>query len=166
MLSLIICMLAGVSLIMIKSMVLAMTTVNFALTVHMVTLLYVEFSWQVIEGGSELDIDFSVKDPLGTHIVQEFRKTDEVHSVSTTVSGIYEFCFDNSFSTIASKTVFADLGFYEYSDDEWMTATTADDFEGDIQIAVMKVCCWSGLIFKTWLFMGGHAPPRRPRVIG
>ena len=87
----------------------------------------------------ELDIDFSVRDPTGLIMIQEFRKTDEVHTITTKSEGIYEFCFDNTFSTIASKTVFADLGFYQYSDDDWLQVAGTDHLNGEIQVASLKV---------------------------
>ncbi|KAK3702966.1 hypothetical protein QZH41_012406, partial [Actinostola sp. cb2023] len=73
-----------------------------------------DIEFQVIEGG-ELDIDFYVKLPNGHRVVEDIRKTDEVHTIPTTEEGTYEFCFDNSFSTLASKTIFADLG-VDFSD--------------------------------------------------
>ena len=86
-----------------------------------------------------MDIDFSVRDPTGLIMIQEFRKTDEVHTITTKSEGIYEFCFDNTFSTITSKTVFADLGFYQYSDDDWLQVAGTDHLDGEIQVASLKV---------------------------
>lgn len=68
--------------------------------------IFLEF--QVIAGG-EGDVDFTLDDPNGESI-ESYRKTgEETITVDETEAGEYVFCFDNSFSSYTSKTVFFEL---------------------------------------------------------
>ncbi|XP_038626490.1 transmembrane emp24 domain-containing protein 1 [Tachyglossus aculeatus] len=76
-----------------------------------------EAEYQVI-GGAGLDVDFTLESPLGVLLINEYRKSDGVHTVEPTEAGDYKLCFDNSFSTISEKLVFFELIFDSLQDDE------------------------------------------------
>ncbi|XP_053226676.1 transmembrane emp24 domain-containing protein 1 [Podarcis raffonei] len=76
-----------------------------------------ELEYQVI-GGAGLDVDFSLESPSGTLLVDEYRRSDGVHTIEPTEGGDYKLCFDNSFSTISEKLVFFELIFDSAQEDE------------------------------------------------
>ncbi|XP_020647349.3 transmembrane emp24 domain-containing protein 1 [Pogona vitticeps] len=76
-----------------------------------------EVEYQVI-GGAGLDVDFSLASPSGALLVEEFRRSDGLHTVEPTEGGDYKLCFDNSFSTISEKLVFFELIFDTPQEDE------------------------------------------------
>ncbi|KAJ6644785.1 hypothetical protein lerEdw1_013550 [Lerista edwardsae] len=76
-----------------------------------------EVEYQVI-GGAGLDVDFSLESPSGVLLVDEYRKSDGLHTVEPTEAGDYKLCFDNSFSTISEKLVFFELIFDSPQEDE------------------------------------------------
>jgi p24 family protein gamma-2 len=63
---------------------------------------------QVISGG-ELDINLAIRDPNGAIMIQDQRKSDNLHRIEGRVSGEYQMCFDNSFSTFQNKLVFFEV---------------------------------------------------------
>uniref|UniRef100_A0A7E4ZYI9 GOLD domain-containing protein n=1 Tax=Panagrellus redivivus TaxID=6233 RepID=A0A7E4ZYI9_PANRE len=69
-----------------------------------------EIDYQVTDGGDH-DINFSVKGPQQAQVVADSRKTDANHriDVNTHGRGVFEFCFDNSFSVQTRKTVFFEM---------------------------------------------------------
>ncbi|XP_055346659.1 transmembrane emp24 domain-containing protein 1-like [Paramacrobiotus metropolitanus] len=67
-----------------------------------------EVEYQVISGG-ELDINFAIRDPNGAMIVQEQRKSDNLHRLDGRAPGEYQICFDNSFSMFQHKLVFFEV---------------------------------------------------------
>lgn len=69
-----------------------------------------DLEYQVI-GGAGLDVDFALTSPSGSLLVEEFRRSDGVHTIEPTEGGDYKLCFDNSFSTISEKLVFFELIF-------------------------------------------------------
>lgn len=85
-----------------------------------------EMEYQVVEGGGELDITFQMISPSGALLVDDQKKTDDLHTVQADEKGVYAFCFDNSFSTLAEKTVFADLGLEHYDVDNWLSELDED----------------------------------------
>lgn len=95
-----------------------------------------EIEYQVIEGGGEMDINFRVVAPSRALLVDDTKKTDEVHSVQAAENGIYTFCFDNSFSVLAEKIVYVDLGLESDEVDSWLSSLQGDtDVESqEIQI--------------------------------
>ncbi|XP_074835837.1 transmembrane emp24 domain-containing protein 1 [Carettochelys insculpta] len=76
-----------------------------------------EAEFQVI-GGAGLDVDFSLESPSGVLLINEYRKSDGVHTIEPTEAGDYKLCFDNSFSTISEKLVFFELIFDSPQEDE------------------------------------------------
>lgn len=98
--------------------------------------------FQVVEGGGELDIIFQVVAPSGDVLVSDVKKTDEVHTVQAAESGVYAFCFDNTFSTLAEKVVFADLGLENDDIDSWLTMLQGDTGleEKELQVQSIRVC--------------------------
>ena len=92
----------------------------------------------MIEGG-ELDINLEITGPNGEVVISEQRKSDNMHSINAPVEGVYKYCFDNSFSTVASKTVFADLG-VDTEDLEWKKHVEQDKFDDDSNAEDLVVC--------------------------
>jgi len=77
----------------------------------------IDIEYQVIDGGQgELDINFHIANPVGTILVQDFRKADGTHRTTMTEAGDYRLCFDNTFSSFNTKTVF--FGIMIDNDDE------------------------------------------------
>lgn len=69
-----------------------------------------DIEYQVIDGGhGDLDISFELQNPNGHPMVTEYKKSDNIHRLDLTVDGDYRFCFDNSFSSFNTKTVFFEL---------------------------------------------------------
>ncbi|XP_020603141.1 transmembrane emp24 domain-containing protein 1-like [Orbicella faveolata] len=100
-----------------------------------------EIEYQVIEGGGEMDITFQVVAPSKALLVDDEKKTDEVHSIQAAEDGIYTFCFDNSFSMLAEKIVYVDLGLESDEVDSWLSSLQGDtDTEiQEIQIDSIRV---------------------------
>lgn len=91
----------------------------------------IDIEYQVIDGGhGDLDISFSLADPIGLIIVSDFKKPENIHRHDVQKEGDYRFCFDNTFSTFNRKTVFFELivekeGEQNLGDEQWN-----DVFEG------------------------------------
>ncbi|KAL0808306.1 hypothetical protein ABMA28_012798 [Loxostege sticticalis] len=70
----------------------------------------IDIEYQVIDSThGELDVSFQLSDPVGRVIVADYKKPENAHRHTAAVEGDYRFCFDNTFSTFSSKTVFFDL---------------------------------------------------------
>lgn len=93
----------------------------------------IDFEYQVIDGGhGDLDISFSLLDPIGLVIVSDFKKPENMHQHEVQKEGDYRFCFDNSFSMFNRKTVFFELivereGDQLHGDEQWKDV---DDLTG------------------------------------
>ena len=88
-----------------------------------------------------MDISFQVTSPNGVILINDEKRTDEVHTITTDDTGVYSFCFDNSFSTLAEKIVYADLGVDTNDEDAWLkTLDTSDLEDKDLQIESIRVC--------------------------
>ena len=88
-----------------------------------------------------MDITFQVIAPSKQLLVDDEKKTDEVHSVQAAENGIYAFCFDNSFSLLAEKIVYVDLGLESDEVDSWLSSLQGDtdvEFQ-EIQIDSIRV---------------------------
>lgn len=83
-----------------------------------------------------MDIIFQVISPGGALLVDDEKKTDEIHSVQAAENGVYAFCFDNSFSTLAEKIVYADLGLESDEVDSWLSSLQGDT---DLEIQEIQV---------------------------
>ncbi|EDO35763.1 predicted protein [Nematostella vectensis] len=90
-----------------------------------------DVEYQVIEGG-DLDIGFTLQAPSGKIAIEDGHRTDEAHSLVTEEEGEYEFCFDNTFSTVASKAIFADLGVDFEDDIQKMIGIKDENLEEDL----------------------------------
>lgn len=98
-------------------------------------------SLQVIEGGGDLDITFKIISPRGVMLVKDEKRTDEVHTVTTPHGGVYSFCFDNSFSTVAEKMVYVDLDLAAADEDSWFRTLDGSDITGkELQMDSIRVC--------------------------
>lgn len=70
----------------------------------------VELDYQVIDGGhGDLDITFQTYDPYGRILLADYKKSGNTHTINTQTTGDYKFCFDNTFSSFNTKTVFFEL---------------------------------------------------------
>ncbi|XP_026481064.1 transmembrane emp24 domain-containing protein 5 [Ctenocephalides felis] len=79
----------------------------------------IDFEYQVIDGShGDLDISFQLMDPNGQIIFADFKKSDNVHRLEAKMDGDYRFCFDNTFSSFNSKTVFFELLLENEGDDD------------------------------------------------
>lgn len=87
----------------------------------------VELDYQVIDGGhGDLDITFQTYDPHGRILVADFKKSGNTHTLTTQMTGDYKFCFDNTFSSFNTKTVFFEI-IIENEDDDF---GALEDMEG------------------------------------
>ena len=89
-----------------------------------------------------MDISFQVVSATGAVLVNDEKRSDEVHSLTAPDSGVYSFCFDNSFSTLAEKVVYVDLGLDDNDGvDTWLRDLGDSDLENkDLQIESLRVC--------------------------
>lgn len=70
----------------------------------------IDFEYQVVDGGhGDFDISFELQNPNGHPIVTEYKKSDNIHRFDAVVDGDYRYCFDNTFSSFNTKTVFFEL---------------------------------------------------------
>lgn len=70
----------------------------------------IDIEYQVIDGGhAELIITFQLIDPTGRILNADFKKSSNYHRTTAQMDGAYRFCFDNTFSSFTSKTVFFEL---------------------------------------------------------
>lgn len=70
----------------------------------------VELDYQVIDGGhGDLDITFQIFDPLGRILIADYKKSGNTHTITSQMSGDFKFCFDNTFSSFNTKTVFFEI---------------------------------------------------------
>lgn len=77
----------------------------------------VDIEYQVINGGhGDLDIGFDLAEPLGKILFADVKRSENIHRHEAHVDGDYRFCFDNTFSTFNSKTVFFIIDDNEASD--------------------------------------------------
>lgn len=82
----------------------------------------IDLEYQVIDGGhGDLDISFQLVDPTGRIQRTDYKKSENNHRVDVTVEGDYRFCFDNTFSSYNSKTVFFELIIDNDDEDNWET---------------------------------------------
>ncbi|XP_044259660.1 transmembrane emp24 domain-containing protein 5 [Tribolium madens] len=80
----------------------------------------IDFEYQVIDGGhGDLDITFHLVDPTGRILVADYKKTENNHRVDAAMNGDYKFCFDNSFSSYNTKTVFFEMIVEGDDNSEW-----------------------------------------------
>ncbi|XP_020717216.1 transmembrane emp24 domain-containing protein 1 isoform X2 [Ceratitis capitata] len=101
----------------------------------------IDIEYQVIDGGhGDLDISFSLIDPIGLVIVSDYKKPENIHRHEASKEGDYRFCFDNTFSSFNRKTVFFELiieqqgeSAFDKNWDETATAKTPEELY-DIQV--------------------------------
>ncbi|RZC37450.1 EMP24 GP25L domain containing protein [Asbolus verrucosus] len=80
----------------------------------------IDFEYQVIDGGhGDLDITFRLVDPTGRILVADYKKSENNHRTEVAVAGDFRFCFDNTFSSFNSKTVFFELLVEGEDNSEW-----------------------------------------------
>lgn len=80
----------------------------------------IDIEYQVIDGGhGDLDITFHIADPTGRVLVADFKKSENNHRADVPMDGDYRFCFDNTFSSYNTKTIFFELIIENENDDQW-----------------------------------------------
>ena len=100
-----------------------------------------------------MDITLQVISPHGAVLVNDEKKTDEMHTVTTADTGIYTFCFDNSFSTLAEKVVYVDLGLEAYDEESWLQTLGDGDIQGtELKIESIRVCYFDQVSVNLLLF--------------
>ncbi|CAG9838813.1 unnamed protein product [Diabrotica balteata] len=108
----------------------------------------VDLDYQVIDGGhGDLDINFNLVHPNGRILLTDFKKSENTHRIDVVEEGDYRFCFDNSFSSYNTKTVFFELIVEGDDNGEWSSEnmkfnTEDEDFEvkiSDVQKIVSTV---------------------------
>lgn len=78
----------------------------------------IDIDYQVIDGGhGDLDITFRLADPTGRILIIDYKKSENNHRIEAEVDGDYRFCFDNTFSSYNTKTIFFEL--IIENDNEW-----------------------------------------------
>ncbi|KAJ8961791.1 hypothetical protein NQ318_021393 [Aromia moschata] len=100
----------------------------------------IDLDYQVIDGGhGDLDITFHLVDPNGRILVAEYKKSENTHRAEVSVTGDYKFCFDNTFSSFNSKTVFFELVIEGNDENEWGSDENLDFGIQADQIYEMKI---------------------------
>ncbi|KAI8427243.1 hypothetical protein MSG28_014840 [Choristoneura fumiferana] len=56
-----------------------------------------------------ISVEYQLADPVGRVLVADYKKPEASHEHAAALDGDYRFCFDNTFSTFSTKTVFLDL---------------------------------------------------------
>lgn len=80
----------------------------------------IDIEYQVIDGGhGDLDITFHLADPTGRILIADFKKSENNHRADAVMDGDYKFCFDNTFSSYNTKTIFFELIIENEDDDQW-----------------------------------------------
>ncbi|CAH1176780.1 unnamed protein product [Phaedon cochleariae] len=80
----------------------------------------IDIEYQVIDGGhGDLDITFRLVDPNGRILLVDLKKSENSHRSDAEIPGDYRFCFDNSFSSYNTKTVFFELIIDSEDGDGW-----------------------------------------------
>ena len=73
----------------------------------------VESDFQVITGGDGLDITFWATSP--TNVVMTHQEKKKFGKTKfTSITGVYTFCYDNSFSQFTAKNVHFYIGIFYY----------------------------------------------------
>ncbi|CAN7938475.1 unnamed protein product [Ixodes hexagonus] len=62
-----------------------------------------------MEVSQGLDINFLLKSPTNEELIKDYSKTDAVHRHEVKEHGDHSLCFDNSLSTVSSKTVYFEV---------------------------------------------------------
>ncbi|XP_075155021.1 transmembrane emp24 domain-containing protein [Haematobia irritans] len=67
---------------------------------------YLEFQ---VSAGGQLDVDVTLKNPKGDIIYEQQKATFDSHQFVADISGVYQACFSNKFSTFSHKFVYVDF---------------------------------------------------------
>ncbi|KAL3278704.1 hypothetical protein HHI36_016238 [Cryptolaemus montrouzieri] len=80
----------------------------------------IDIEYQVLDGGhGDLDIIFHLVDPTGRILVADYKKSENNHRADASMDGDYKFCFDNTFSSFNTKTVFFELIIENDDNTDW-----------------------------------------------
>ncbi|KAH8034966.1 hypothetical protein HPB51_003807 [Rhipicephalus microplus] len=90
-----------------------------------------EVEYQVLDANfgnmevqQNMDINFVLKSPTGEELIKEQSRTEAIHRHEVKELGDHTMCFDNSMSTVSSKTVYFEVyvdktGGGSQEEDEW-----------------------------------------------
>uniref|UniRef100_A0A224YWU1 Protein ERP2 n=1 Tax=Rhipicephalus zambeziensis TaxID=60191 RepID=A0A224YWU1_9ACAR len=90
-----------------------------------------EVEYQVLDANfgnmemqQNMDINFILKSPTGQELIKEQSRTEAIHRHEVKEPGDHTMCFDNSMSTVSSKTVYFEVyvdktGGGSQEEDEW-----------------------------------------------
>ncbi|XP_067640551.1 transmembrane emp24 domain-containing protein 5-like [Eurosta solidaginis] len=111
----------------------------------------IDIEYQVIDGGhGDLDISFSMIDPIGLIIVSDYKKPENIHRHGANKEGDYGFCFDNTFSSYHRKTVFFELIIEQEgqssNNNDWNKVSTAKTPEELYEIQVHEILEYVGRV--------------------
>ncbi|CAH1100985.1 unnamed protein product [Psylliodes chrysocephalus] len=98
----------------------------------------IDIDYQVIDGGhGDLDINFRLVDSTGRILLTDFKRSENNHRHDATMDGDYRFCFDNSFSSYNTKTVFFELIIEGEDNGQWQFDENIN-FENNSQDLIAK----------------------------
>lgn len=94
----------------------------------------IDIEYHVIDGGhGDLDITFRLADPTGRILIVDFKKPENNHRADAQLDGDYRFCFDNTFSTYNTKTIFFELIIESENDSEWDSEENPKGVQADLE---------------------------------
>lgn len=93
----------------------------------------IDIEYQVVDGGhGDLDITFRLADPTGRILLVDFKKPENNHRADAEMEGDYRFCFDNTFSSFNTKTIFFELIIENESNGEWDSEENPDGVQPEL----------------------------------
>lgn len=93
----------------------------------------IDIEYQVIDGGhGDLDITFRLADPNGRILIADFKKSENNHRADAEIDGDYRFCFDNTFSSYNTKTIFFELIIENENESEWDSEENPEGLQPEV----------------------------------
>ncbi|KAK5649755.1 hypothetical protein RI129_000784 [Pyrocoelia pectoralis] len=109
----------------------------------------VELAYHVVDGGhGNLDITFSVTDPVGGLLFVDFKETKNSRTMTAHQHGDHQFCFDNTFSFYNFKIVFFDFILMDQSDQWGSSKDFHFNVDDEVTSLILQVKDIMGIITK------------------